>query len=52
MRTTSTRHKTAPGVFVTVAALAALGALTDTGPRVVTEIRDLARLLHPSLQIR
>jgi len=28
------------------------GALTDTGPRVVTEIRDLARLLHPSLQIR
>ena len=28
------------------------GALTDTGPRVVTEIRDLARLLHPSLEIR
>ena len=28
------------------------GALTDTGPRVVTEVRDLARLLHPSLQIR
>ena len=27
------------------------GALTDTGPRVVTEVRDLARLLHPSLQI-
>jgi iron complex transport system substrate-binding protein len=25
--------------------------LTDTGPRVVTEVRDLARLLHPSLQI-
>ena len=27
------------------------GALTDTGPRVVTEVRDLARLLHPSLHI-
>jgi len=27
------------------------GALTDTGPRIVTEVRDLARLLHPSLQI-
>jgi iron complex transport system substrate-binding protein len=26
-------------------------ALTDTGPRVVTQVRDLARLLHPSLQI-
>lgn len=28
------------------------GALTDTGPRVVTEVRDLARLLHPSVHIR
>jgi iron complex transport system substrate-binding protein len=27
------------------------GALTDTGPRIVTEVRDLARLLHPSLHI-
>jgi ABC-type Fe3+-hydroxamate transport system substrate-binding protein len=27
------------------------GSLTDTGPRVVTEVRDLAKLLHPSLQI-
>ncbi|HEY2868015.1 MAG TPA: ABC transporter substrate-binding protein [Gaiellales bacterium] len=27
------------------------GSLTDTGPRVVSEVRDLARLLHPSLQI-
>ena len=27
------------------------GTLTDTGPRIVTEVRDLARLLHPSLQI-
>jgi iron complex transport system substrate-binding protein len=27
------------------------GALTDTGPRVVTEVRDLARLLHPSLHV-
>lgn len=34
MRTTSTRHrhKTTPGVLAAVAALAALGALTDTGP--------------------
>jgi iron complex transport system substrate-binding protein len=28
------------------------GALTDTGPRVVTEVRDLAHLLHPSLHVR
>ncbi len=28
------------------------GALTDTGPRVVTEVRDLARLLHPSARIQ
>jgi iron complex transport system substrate-binding protein len=28
------------------------GALTDTGPRVVAEVRRLARLLHPSLHIR
>jgi iron complex transport system substrate-binding protein len=27
------------------------GALTDTGPRVVTEVRDLAHLLHPSLHV-
>lgn len=27
------------------------GTLTDTGPRIVTEVRDLARLLHPTLQI-
>ena len=26
-------------------------ALTDTGPRVVAEVRDLAHLLHPSLHI-
>src|SRR5215510_9835147 len=32
MRTTSTRHRTTPGVLVAVAALAALGALTGTGP--------------------
>jgi iron complex transport system substrate-binding protein len=28
------------------------GALTDTGPRVVTEVRDLAHLLHPSLHVQ
>jgi iron complex transport system substrate-binding protein len=28
------------------------GALTDTGPRVVAEVRDLAHLLHPSLHVR
>jgi iron complex transport system substrate-binding protein len=28
------------------------GALADTGPRVVAEVRDLAHLLHPSLQVR
>ena len=27
------------------------GSLTDTGPRVTSEVRDLARLLHPSLRI-
>jgi ABC-type Fe3+-hydroxamate transport system substrate-binding protein len=26
-------------------------ALSDTGPRVVAEVRNLAHLLHPSLQI-
>jgi iron complex transport system substrate-binding protein len=28
------------------------GVLTDTGPRVVTEVRDLAHLLHPSLHVK
>jgi hypothetical protein len=32
--------------------LVAPGALTDTGPRVVAEVRVLAHLLHPSLQVR
>jgi hypothetical protein len=26
-------------------------ALSDTGPHVVAEVRDLAHLLHPSLHI-
>ena len=26
-------------------------ALSDTGPRVVAEVRNLAHLLHPSLRI-
>jgi hypothetical protein len=28
------------------------GALNDTGPRVVVELRRLAQLLHPTLNIR
>lgn len=28
------------------------GTLTDTGPRVVAEVRHLARLLHPALHVR